>query len=133
MSIGWVLGSLAAGFVGCVTLGSFCHVKLQHDYKKKLEKAKAGKTVIRVGEKSAEAYTFDSEQKALEYPQEISFIPGMRATDSVETVLVVDSRKTLVEVFDGEKFNTISDSQIVKVTVDGKPTYIYLRLVQKKK
>lgn len=133
MSIGWVLGSLAAGFVGCVTLGSFCHVKLQHDYKKKLEKAKAGKTVIRVGEKSAEAYTFDSEQKALEYPQEISFIPGLIASDAVETVLVVDGKKKPIEVFNGKEFISIADSQIVEVTVDGEPTYVYIRLVQKQK
>lgn len=127
---GWIIGMLGVSFAGCTIASAYVNVKVKHDYQKKLEKAKAGKTIIRAGKTSGEVYTFDSEQEALKYPQEITFTPSIISSESIETVLSIDSQKKAIELFDGKKFITISDTQIVPVVVDGNTTYVYLRLVE---
>ena len=126
--IGWII----AGIIGAAATVCAAGNEVRNNYLKKLEKDKVGKTIVRAGKKSGEIYTFNSQRKAIEHPQEITFDPNKDAFNNLETVFLLNSKKTSIEVFDGTEFKTVSDSQLLTIkSEEGKDTYAYLRFVEK--
>ncbi len=92
-------------------------------YLEELKSAKVGKTIVRTSKTSVEVFTFSTMQDAIEHPQEITF----GSTNNRETVFLLNCPKEPIEVFDGENFKTISNSELLTVTNAGNKTYVYMR------
>ena len=123
--IGWILGGLIV--TGMVAINVNEGQKKKEDFLRKLEEDKAGNTYFRIGEKSGELCTFKSQQDAIEHPQEIVF--GEDACGNVETILVVKSKKTEIEVWNGKEHETISNTQLIKIkSEEGNDTYVYIKV-----
>ena len=118
--IGWII----AGVLG---LGAVCSISSAEDrnkYMEELKSAKVGKTIARTSETSVEVFTFSTMQDAIEHPQEITFDPNSHAFNNRETMFLLNCHK---QVFDGENFKTVSDSELLTITDDGNKRYVYLR------
>lgn len=126
-----MLGWIIAGFFG---LGVACQISSadqRSKYREELESAKVGKTIARTSLNSVEVFTFATMQDAIEHPQEITFDPNKVALNNRETVLLLNCHKQPIEVFDGENFKTVSDSELLTITDGGNKRYVYLRFKEK--
>lgn len=120
--------------LGVLGLGAACSVSDAEErikYMEELKSAKVGKTIARTSKTSVEVFTFATMQDAIEHPQEITFDPNEYAVNNKETVFLLNCRKQPIEVFDGENFKKVSDSELLAVTDGGNKRYCYLRFTEK--
>lgn len=126
-----MIGLIIAGILG---LGAACSISCAEErikYMEELRSAKVGKTIARASKTSVEVFTFSTMQDAIEHPQEITFDPNTFPTNNLETIFLLNCHKQPIEVFDGESFKTVSDSELLTITDDGKKRYVYLRFNEK--
>lgn len=126
--IEWII----AGVLG---LGAVCSISCAEDrrkYLEELERAKIGKTIARTSKTSVEVFTFSTMQDAIEHPQEITFDPNTHAFNNRETIFLLNCYKQPIEVFDGENFKTVSDSELLTITDNVNKRYVYLRFKEEK-
>ncbi len=100
-------------------------------YREELTSAIVGKTIARTSETSVEVFTFSTMQDAINHPQEITFDPNRCYAKNRETILLLRCHKQPIEVWDGENFKTVSDSELLTITDDGNKSYVYLRFKEK--
>ena len=98
-----------------------------------LKSAKVGKTIARTQKTSVEVFTFATMQDAIEHPQEITFDPNTYALNNRETMFLLNCHKQPIEVFDGENFKTVSNSELLTITNDGNKSYVYLKFKEEKR
>lgn len=126
--IGWII----AGVLG---LGTVCSISCAEDrrkYMEELKNAKVGKTIARTSKGSVEVFTFSTMQDAIEHPQEITFDPNTYAFNNRETIFLLNCHKQPIEVFDGENFRAVSDSELLTITDNENKRYVYLRFKEEK-
>ena len=116
-----------ASILGLVTDCSISSEEDRSKYMEELKSAKVGKTIARTSETSVEVFTFSTMQDAIEHPQEITFDPNNYAFNNRETMFLLNCNKQPIEVFDGENFKKVSDSELLTITDDGNKRYVYLR------
>lgn len=123
-----MIGLLLAGVFG---LGVMCDIADEEErekYLRKLDRAKAGKTIVRTSDTSGKVYTFPIKQQAIEHPQEITFNPDGDLYYNSKTVLAVKGSIQSIEVYDGNEYRTVNASDLLTITgEDSKETYVYLR------
>ena len=128
----FMIGLIIAGVLGLGAVCSISSAEERSKYMEELRSAKVGKTIARTSKNSVEVFTFSTMQDAIEHPQEITFDPNTCAFNNRETVFLLNCHKQPIEVFDGENFKTVSDSELLTVTDDGNKRYVYLRFKEEK-
>ena len=129
---------LGMGFVGlAMIIISIVSIIAVQDRKKRymeeLRNVGVGKTVVKISETtSIEVFVFSTMQEAIEHPQEIIFDPNKNIVNNRETVLRLRCCKQPIEVWDGENFKMVSDSEILTVTIEKEKRYLYLRIKDNK-
>ncbi len=125
--IGWII----AGVLGLGAAGAISTAEARSNYMQELEKAKVGKTIVRTSNISGEVFTFATQQEAIEHPQEVTFDPNKYTSNNRETMFLVNSRKKPIEVYNGKKYVTVSESELITVEIGDTTTYVYLRFKEK--
>lgn len=127
-----MIGEIILGVLGLGIVCQIANAEAQSEYMEELENAKAGKTIARISETSFEVFTFSTMQDAIEHPQEITFNPNTYVSNNRETIFLLNCHKQPIEVFDGENFKTVSDSELLTITDDENKRYVYLRFKEEK-
>ena len=127
--IEWII----AGVLGLGAVYSISSADARSKYMEELKSAKVGKTIARTQKTSVEVFTFATMQDAIEHPQEITFDPNTYALNNRETMFLLNCHKQPIEVFDGENFKTVSNSELLTITNDGNKSYVYLKFKEEKR